>query len=68
MGVKAMANKKGSYRRRWRRPATDFPDRKHAAIVTDAVHAARIKSEEKDRAFYDALVKGEEENEDLRCE
>jgi hypothetical protein len=50
-------------RRKWRRPATDFPDRKHAANVADLVHDARITAEERDRKFYDELLKGESNGE-----
>lgn len=46
-------------RRRWRRPATDFPDRKHAANLADMVHAARLEAEQTDRRFFEELLGGD---------
>lgn len=42
--------------RKWRRPATDWPDRAHAAGVADAVHAERERAEQEQREWYDKLV------------
>lgn len=52
--------------KRWRRPASDFPDRKHAAGVASAFALARAESRRKDAEFYDQLTENEQggENEE----
>jgi hypothetical protein len=52
------------YRRKWRRPATDFPDRRHANNVADLVHKARSDAEAADEAFYQSLLEEGTDEED----